>query len=285
MARSWSAGASPARTSRACSGSVGRRSSIPTTSCSTRRSCPRLRRARSSRATSSCRSARCARTPSCSSGRAVSRDPAAHSVVAETLGGTFEIAYERLVVALGAVTTDVPRARACRARARVQGRRRRDRAAQPPSPRARVRGSTARPGGGRARPRLRVRRCRLRRRRGARRAARPRARGRPPLVSRRSASVRQRWVLVDARRRSSPEIPRKLGEYTHRYLERRGIEIHVGTTLASFDELGAVLSDGTSVPARTLVWAAGVRAHPDLGAIRAAAGRARTSDGRARRSR
>jgi NADH:ubiquinone reductase (H+-translocating) len=71
-------------------------------------------------------------------------------------------------------------------------------------------------------------------------------------------------VLVDAAPRILAEIPRRLGEYTHRYLERRGIEIHVETTLASFDELGAVLSDGTSVPARTLVWAAGVRPHPDL---------------------
>src|SRR5512146_727471 len=36
-------------------------------------------------------------------GRALSRDPARRVVLAETLGGTFEIGYERLVVALGAV--------------------------------------------------------------------------------------------------------------------------------------------------------------------------------------
>ena len=77
----------------------------------------------------------------------------------------------------------------------------------------------------------------------------------------------QRWVLVDAAPRILPEIPRKLGEYTHHELEGRGIEIHVGTTLESFDGREAVLADGTHVPARTLVWAAGVRAHPALATL------------------
>ena len=45
------------------------------------------------------------------------------------------------------------------------------------------------------------------------------------------------------------EIPPKLGEYTHHYLERQGVEIHLETTLESFDDRGAVLSDGTFVPA------------------------------------
>ena len=75
----------------------------------------------------------------------------------------------------------------------------------------------------------------------------------------------QRWVLVDAAPTILPDIPPKLGTYTHEYLERRGVEIHVSTTLESFDGAEAVLSDGTRVPARTLVWAAGVRASPDLG--------------------
>jgi Pyridine nucleotide-disulphide oxidoreductase len=48
--------------------------------------------------------------------------------------------------------------------------------------------------------------------------------------------VRQRWVLVDAASRILADIPPKLGEYTHRYLEREGIEIHAETTLVSFDE-------------------------------------------------
>jgi NADH dehydrogenase len=77
----------------------------------------------------------------------------------------------------------------------------------------------------------------------------------------------QRWVLVDAASKILPEIPRRLGEYAARHLERRGVEIHVGTTLESYDGTEAVLSDGTRVPARTLVWSAGVRAHPLLGEL------------------
>src|SRR4029079_15513981 len=72
--------------------------------------------------------------------------------------------------------------------------------------------------------------------------------------------VRQRWVLVDAAPKILPEIPRGLGTYASRQLERRGIEIHVGTTLESFDGMEAALANGTRIPARMLVWTAGVRA-------------------------
>jgi NADH dehydrogenase len=76
--------------------------------------------------------------------------------------------------------------------------------------------------------------------------------------------VQQRWVLVDAAPKILPEIPRGLGAYASKRLERRGIEIHVGTTLESYDGTEAVLANGTRVPARTLVWTAGVRASPLL---------------------
>jgi NADH:quinone reductase (non-electrogenic) len=79
--------------------------------------------------------------------------------------------------------------------------------------------------------------------------------------------VPQCWVLVDAAPKILPEIPRRLGEYAAKHLERRGVEIHVETTLESYDGLEAVLSDGTRVPARTLVWSAGVRAHPLIGEL------------------
>jgi NADH:ubiquinone reductase (H+-translocating) len=80
--------------------------------------------------------------------------------------------------------------------------------------------------------------------------------------------VPQRWVLVDAAPKILPEIPRGLGRYAARRLEKRGVEIHVGTTLESYDGAEAALADGTRIPARTLVWTAGVRASPllpDLG--------------------
>ena len=74
----------------------------------------------------------------------------------------------------------------------------------------------------------------------------------------------QRWVLVDAAPKILPEIPTRLGDYAAHQLEKRGIEIHVGTTLESIDAEAAQLSDGTRIPTATLVWTAGVRANPLL---------------------
>jgi NADH:quinone reductase (non-electrogenic) len=79
--------------------------------------------------------------------------------------------------------------------------------------------------------------------------------------------VPQRWVLVDAAPKILPEIPRRLGEYAARRLAKRGIEIHVATTLESFDGAEAALANGARIPARTLVWTAGVRANPLLGEL------------------
>ena len=76
--------------------------------------------------------------------------------------------------------------------------------------------------------------------------------------------VAQRWVLVDAAPKILPEIPTRLGDYAARELSKRGVEIHVDTTLASFDGSEAVLSNGVRIPARTLVWTAGVKANPLL---------------------
>jgi NADH dehydrogenase len=79
--------------------------------------------------------------------------------------------------------------------------------------------------------------------------------------------VPQRWVLVDAAPKILSEIPRRLGDYAARHLEQRGVEIHVSTTLESYDGSEAVLSNGMRIPARTLVWSAGVRPHPLLGQL------------------
>ena len=196
-------------------------------------------------------------------GRVVSRDADARTVVAETLGGTFEIGYERLVVALGAVPRTFPvpglaehgrgfkdvadaialRNRLLRALEAAAARLDRDEA-------GRDLGFVF-VGAGYAGVEALAELHDLAQ--DAIRRSYPTLRGVP-----------QRWVLVDAAPAILSEIPRKLGEYTHHELERRGIEIRVSTTLTSFDEDGAVLSDGSRIPARTLVWAAGVRASRDL---------------------
>ena len=196
-------------------------------------------------------------------GRVVSRDPNGRSVVAETLGGTFEIGYARLVVALGAVPRTLPVpglaehghgfkdvADAIVLRNQVLRALESAAARLDPAEAERDLGFVF-VGAGYAGVEALAELEDL-----ARDAVR---RSYPTL-----RNVRQRWVLVDAASRILAEIPRKLGEYTHHYLERRGIEIHVDTTLQSFDDREAVLSDGTRIPSRTLVWSAGVRPAPDL---------------------
>jgi NADH dehydrogenase len=77
-------------------------------------------------------------------------------------------------------------------------------------------------------------------------------------------STRRRWVLVDAAPRILPEIPPPLGDYAAAELRKRGIEIHVDTTLASVSADEAVLGNGTRIPTNTLVWTAGVAPNPLL---------------------
>jgi NADH dehydrogenase len=74
----------------------------------------------------------------------------------------------------------------------------------------------------------------------------------------------QHWVLVDAAPKILPEIPTDLGEYAARQLERRGVDIRVGTTLESVGPHEAVLSDGDRIVTSTLVWTTGARPHPML---------------------
>jgi NADH dehydrogenase len=77
-------------------------------------------------------------------------------------------------------------------------------------------------------------------------------------------NARQRWVLVDAAPKILPEIPPRLGEYAARELAQRGVELRTSTTLASVDEHEAVLSNGERIPTATLVWTAGVTPVPAL---------------------
>jgi NADH:ubiquinone reductase (H+-translocating) len=76
--------------------------------------------------------------------------------------------------------------------------------------------------------------------------------------------ARPRWVLADAAPKILPEIPPRLGEYAAAQLSKWGVDIRVSTTLDSVDAEGAVLSDGTRFETHTVVWSAGVRAHPLL---------------------
>ena len=80
----------------------------------------------------------------------------------------------------------------------------------------------------------------------------------------RCRSEGMRWVLVEAGRRIMQEVPESLSEFAERELRGRGIDVYTGTTLREVSACSATLSDGDTIPARTVVWTAGVQPSPVL---------------------
>ncbi len=75
-----------------------------------------------------------------------------------------------------------------------------------------------------------------------------------------------RWVLVEAAGRILPEVGDEMGRYAIRELRGRNVDVRLETRLDSCEDRVAVLSDGTRLPTRTVVWTAGVRPAPVLAA-------------------
>ena len=73
-----------------------------------------------------------------------------------------------------------------------------------------------------------------------------------------------RWILVEAAGRVMPEIDVDLAEYALRELRGRGIDVRLNTTLTGVTATSVELSTGEVLPTRTVVWTAGVAAHPSL---------------------
>ncbi len=73
-----------------------------------------------------------------------------------------------------------------------------------------------------------------------------------------------RWTLVEATSRVLPEIDAGLAEYACGELRGRGMDIRLDTTLDRVELDRVELSTGEAIPARTVVWTAGVIAHPSL---------------------
>ncbi|MPV48709.1 MULTISPECIES: NAD(P)/FAD-dependent oxidoreductase [unclassified Pseudactinotalea] len=73
-----------------------------------------------------------------------------------------------------------------------------------------------------------------------------------------------RFVLIEASDRILPEVGEELGEYALKQLRRRGIDIKLGTFLNSAVDGHIVTSDGDEFESETLVWTAGVKANPAL---------------------
>jgi NADH dehydrogenase len=76
-----------------------------------------------------------------------------------------------------------------------------------------------------------------------------------------------RWVLVDASSAVLPELGPDLGRRTLALLRRRGVDVRLEVSVASADEHAVRLTDGTTVPTRTLVWGAGIMANPLIGRL------------------
>jgi NADH dehydrogenase len=59
-----------------------------------------------------------------------------------------------------------------------------------------------------------------------------------------------------------PELGEELGNYAERKLRERKVEVIKGQRVANYDGVVVTLSDGTSIPATTLIWTAGVKPSP-----------------------
>jgi NADH dehydrogenase len=76
-----------------------------------------------------------------------------------------------------------------------------------------------------------------------------------------------RMVLVHSGASILPELDPRLGRYAEEKLRARGIEFRLGTRVLGASDAGVMLSDGTTIPTRTLVWTAGTCPHPLLATL------------------
>ncbi|WP_258015844.1 NAD(P)/FAD-dependent oxidoreductase [Streptomyces sp. AJS327] len=73
-----------------------------------------------------------------------------------------------------------------------------------------------------------------------------------------------RFVLVDAAPGILPEVGPKLGEWGLEHLKSRGIEVYLNTSMDSCVDGHVVLRNGLEVDSHTIVWTAGVKPNPVL---------------------
>jgi NADH dehydrogenase len=70
-----------------------------------------------------------------------------------------------------------------------------------------------------------------------------------------------RMVLVHSGQVILPELGEELGRYARRKLASQGVEVRTGVRVAEATDEGVVLSDGTRIATRTIVWTAGTAPH------------------------
>ncbi|MFI8950233.1 FAD-dependent oxidoreductase [Streptomyces sp. NPDC053750] len=74
--------------------------------------------------------------------------------------------------------------------------------------------------------------------------------------------MRPRWMLLDVAQRVLPELDERLSRTAERVLRQRGVDVRMGTSVKEATHDGVLLTDGTTVDTRTLVWCVGVRPDP-----------------------
>ncbi|MEU1625801.1 NAD(P)/FAD-dependent oxidoreductase [Streptomyces sp. NPDC020096] len=71
-----------------------------------------------------------------------------------------------------------------------------------------------------------------------------------------------KWHLIDIAPKLMPELGEKLGRSALEVLQRRGVEVSLGVSIAEAGIDKVTFTDGRVLPCRTLIWTAGVVASP-----------------------
>lgn len=78
--------------------------------------------------------------------------------------------------------------------------------------------------------------------------------GRFPSLSRGDVS----WVVLDVADSVLPELGPRLGRLALSVLRKRGLQVRLGTSVTEITAGSVILSDGSTLPTRTVLWTAGV---------------------------
>lgn len=71
-----------------------------------------------------------------------------------------------------------------------------------------------------------------------------------------------KWHLIDIAPKLMPELGDELGKAAMEVLQKRGIDVSLGVSIAEAGPEKVTFTDGRTLPCRTLIWTAGVAASP-----------------------
>jgi NADH dehydrogenase len=74
-------------------------------------------------------------------------------------------------------------------------------------------------------------------------------------------------TLVEMEHRVLGALGDELADFAARHLRKRGLDLRLGVTVSSVASDNVVLSDGTTIPTRTVIWCAGISPNPLVTAL------------------